>query len=71
MSSSTYTVTYVPTSPTGLAERNERRRRQLEAIGADAPTPRRAGPVRARFAVLLKAPRQALSDALRTEIAPG
>lgn len=45
MISATYTDLYLKSQTRGLAERNERRRRQLEAIGADSPTARRSGRV--------------------------
>lgn len=57
MSISSYTDIYLQRPAVGLADRNERLRRQLAAIGADAPAPRRAGPVRIRFAVLLRTTR--------------
>ncbi len=42
MISPTYTDLYLLSQARGLAERNEQRRRQLEAIGADAPAARRS-----------------------------
>jgi len=41
MNINSYSDVYLQTQIAGLAERNERRRRQLEAIGADVPAPRR------------------------------
>lgn len=56
MSISTYTDIYLQRPSVGLADRNEKLRRQLAGIGADAPAPRRAGPARSRVAVLFKTP---------------
>ena len=41
MNNINFTDIYLQTQAAGLAERNEQRRRQLEANGADVPAPRR------------------------------
>lgn len=55
MFSATYTDIYLHSQARGLAERNEQRRRQLAAIGADAPAARRSVTLTAVVANLVRA----------------
>ncbi|HZL80881.1 MAG TPA: hypothetical protein VFC06_02905 [Demequina sp.] len=54
MNINSYSDIYLQTQSAGLAERNEQRRRQLEAIGADVPAPRRTVRMPQWFAGSLK-----------------
>ena len=54
MNNINFTDIYLQTQAAGLAERNEQRRRQLEAIGADVPAPRRTVRMPQWFAGSLK-----------------